>query len=123
MTHDASMDRVYKTFKFTKRRSPTFSATVATSQIDLEDQLWQYRTQFEKLLEACLEVMQLLSLAGCHSSEKSAFRKCRHRLKLWGSGNYRQLVNDDTCEWNLGARTLMSSISLSLVDIALLLGR
>jgi hypothetical protein len=117
------MERVHKTFKFTKRRSPTFSATVATSQIDLEDQLWRYRTQFEKLLEACVDVIHLLSLAERHSTEKSAFQQCRHRLKLWSSGNYRQLVNDDTCEWNLGARTLMSSISLYLVDIALLLGR
>lgn len=88
----------------------------------LQDQLWRYRSQFKTLLEVCLEVLDTLSKNGPSTSENS-FQQCHHRLKLWSMGSYSQLVDDDTCEWNRGAQALMNSVAVSLVDIAILLGR
>jgi hypothetical protein len=86
----------------------------------LEDQLWRYRSQFKTLLGACLD---LLGSRQWSSSGDNKFRRCHHRLKLWTTGIYSQLVDDDTCEWNHGARALMNSIAVYTIDIAILLSK
>ena len=92
----------------------------AVDHTGLEDQLWRYRSQFKTLLGACLD---LLGSRRWSSSGDDTFRQCHHRLKLWTTGLYSQLVDDDTCEWNRGARALMNSIAVYTVDIAILLSK
>jgi hypothetical protein len=105
------------------RQSATSLLNQTVSYDHLQDQLWHYRSQFKTLLELCLDSLHMLSLSSSFPSEGNPFRQCHHRLRLWSTGSYTQLVNDDTCEWNRGAQALMNLVAISLIDIAILLGK